>query len=167
MLSKNVEKALNGQIALEAYASSSYLAMASWSEGNGLRGSAEFFYAQSAEEREHMLRLVKYVNEASGHAHIPAIKEPPCSYKSLNETFEIALQQEKNVTESINKLVELCFNSKDYASFNFLQWYVAEQHEEESLFMNILDLFKISGAEPKNLLLVDKEIKGMHAAAEK
>ena len=158
MLSKDIEATLNDQIAKEAYASSSYLAMASWCETKSLRGATSFFYAQSAEERVHMLKLIKYVNEAGGHALIPALKEPPATYKSIEQVFEMSLAQERDVTKSINKLVELTFTSKDYASFNFLQWYVAEQHEEENLFKTVLDLIKLSGKDNREILFLDTEI---------
>lgn len=158
MLSKKVQEALNHQVAYEAYASSSYLSMASWCETEGLRGSAAFLYGQSDEERGHMLKLVHYVNEAGGHAHVPTIKEPPFTYKSLKNLFEVALEQEQDVTHSINKLVELAFDTKDFATFNFLQWYVAEQHEEEHLFTTILDILEIAGTDGKNLLIADNEI---------
>jgi ferritin len=158
MLSKKIETALNDQIAKEANASGSYLSMASWCQTKGLGGATSFFYAQSEEEREHMLKLVKYVNESGGHARVPALKEPPAKYKNIANVFEVSLEQEKAVTKSIHKLVDLTFSAKDYATFNFLQWYVAEQHEEETLFNSILDLINIAGIEGRNLLLVDKEI---------
>ncbi len=158
MLSKKVEEALNQQIIYEAYASSSYLSMASWCEKEGYRGSTAFFYTQSEEEREHMLKLIHYINETGGHARVPASKEPPHVYKSLKDVFEIALQQEIDVSKSINKMVELSFDAKDFATFNFLQWFVAEQHEEEHLFMAILDLLKIAGTDGRNLLIADNEI---------
>ena len=158
MLSKKIEEALNEQVGKEAYASSYYLAMASWCEKNGLRGCTSFLYEQSEEEKVHMMRLFKYINEAGGHAITPAIKEPPPTYKSVAHVFELTLEHEINVTKSINKLVQLCFDSKDYSSFHFLQWYVAEQHEEEKLFKSILDVVKIAGSDGKGLLLVDNEI---------
>jgi ferritin len=158
MLSKKIEKALNEQIALEAYASNSYLAMASWCETQGFRGATKFFYAQSDEERVHMLKLVKYVNASGGHAIIPSIKEAAETYNSLQAVFEVSLKQEQSVTASINKLVELTFNAKDYAAHHFLQWYVEEQHEEENLFRSILDLFKIAGKDERSLIILDNEI---------
>ena len=169
MLSKKIEEALNDQVSKEAYASSYYLAMASWCEINGLRGCASFLYEQSDEEKEHMMKLFRYVNAAGGHARVPALKEPPYNYKSLKDVFETALDQELSVTKSINELVELCFKSQDYSSFNFLQWYVAEQHEEENIFTTILNVFKIAGNDAKSLLLVDQEverIRGQEAKAE-
>jgi len=158
MLTKKVEKALNEQIGYEGYASSSYLSMASWCEKEGLRGCTAFFYEQAAEEREHMLKLVRYINGAGGHAHVPAIKEPPATYKSIKHIFELSLEQERDVTKQINKLVELTFGAKDFTSYNFLQWYVEEQLEEETLFNSILDIIKLAGKEEKSLLLIDNEI---------
>ena len=158
MLSEKIETALNEQIANEAHASNSYLSMASWCEKNGLRGCASFMYEQSREETEHMMRMLRYVNEAGGHAKVSAAKEPPYNYASVSKVFELALEHEIHVTKCINKLVELCLSAKDYTSFNFLQWYVAEQHEEERLFTSILDIIKITGTEGRNLLLLDNEI---------
>ena len=167
MLQKKVGEALNKQIANEAYASSSYLSMASWCDKEGLRGCAGFFYKQSDEEREHMLKLVKYVNEVGGHAVVTAIKEPPAEYKSVKQVFEIALDQESEVTNQINKLVDLSFSSKDFASFNFLQWYVQEQVEEENLFRTILNIIKIAGDDDKALLFIDNEIANVRGKGEK
>ena len=159
MIHKKIEAAINEQIANEAYASSSYLSMASWCEVTGLRGAAGFFYQQSDEERVHMMKMVKYINEAGGHALVSDTKEPPSTYKSLSEAFEIALKQEQGVTKQINNLVDLSLESKDYASFHFLQWFVEEQLEEEKLFRTILDVIKLGVADPKSsLLLVDNEI---------
>lgn len=159
MLTKKVEEALNHQIAYEAYASSSYLSMASWCEVQGLRGATAFFYAQSAEERVHMLKIIRYINIAGGHALIPAVKEPANAYKSLKDVVETSLHQEQDVTKQINKLVELSFEAKDFATHHFLQWYVAEQLEEENLFTTILNIIKLGGKdEQRSLLIIDNEI---------
>ena len=170
MINKKIEEAINEQVANEAYASSSYLSMASWCEVTGLRGAAAFFYEQSDEERVHMLKMVKYINEAGGHALVSAVKEPPGNYKSITEAFEIALKQEQGVTKQINKLVDLALETKDYASFHFLQWFVEEQLEEEKLFRTILDVIKLGVSDSKSaLLLIDNEIakiRGQEAKAE-
>ena len=102
MLTKKMEAALNKQIVMEAYSTSAYLTMAIWAEIKGLRGTTSFFYAQSDEERMHMLKLVKYINASGGKAHVPAVKEPPAKYKSLKDLFEVALAQEQDVTKSIS-----------------------------------------------------------------
>ena len=76
MLSKNIETALNKQIRIEAESSQTYLSMACWAEVHGLEGIAQFMYTQSDEERAHMLKLLKYVNERGGHAQITDLKAP-------------------------------------------------------------------------------------------
>ena len=156
MITKKVEEALNKQVGSEAFASSSYLAMASWADQAGLQGTAGFFYAQAEEEREHMMKIVRFINEYGGHAIIPAVKEPVNDFKSIKDAVEKALAHEEDVTQKIYKIVDLTSEVKDHATFNFLQWFVKEQVEEEGLFTNILQMIKYSGDGP--VLLVDKAI---------
>ncbi|MCG3177118.1 MAG: putative bacterial non-heme ferritin [Candidatus Omnitrophica bacterium] len=158
MLTQKIQDALNDQIAEEAFASNAYLSMASWCDKNGYQGSAAFLYGHAEAERAHMLKLFHYVNDAGGHAALRTVKEPPRDFRSLSEVFEKTLENELHVTASINALVSVCLAEKDYSSFNFLQWYVAEQHEEEHLFRSILDLLRIAGTEGRGLFFVDKEI---------
>src|SRR3954470_9657543 len=132
MVTKKGENALNKQIELEAASSQYYLAMASWAETEGLEGVASFLYTHSDEERMHMLKLVKYVNERGGKALIPALKEQPQEFKSVQYVFEEVLKHEELVSAEINNLVEICMKEKDYTTQNFLQWYVSEQIEEEA-----------------------------------
>ena len=133
MLSPTIEKALNNQVKIEANSSHLYLAMASWAETKGLNGTAQFLYKHSDEERMHMLKLVQYINERGGIAEIPALEKPEASFESLNAVFQKLLEHEIMVTGEINKVVEICLNEKDYTTHNFMQWYVAEQIEEEAL----------------------------------
>lgn len=158
MISKNIEQLLNQQIAQEAYASYYYLGMASWCDFNALEGCSQFLYAQSEEERDHMLKLFNYIVEAGGHALAPSIKAIPKDFKSITNVFKSALKQEKANTRSINALVDSCLKEKDYSTFNFLQWYVAEQHEEEMLFQSILDKIKIIGTDGQGVYLIDREV---------
>ena len=108
MLKDIIEKALNKQIELEASSSQFYLSMASWTETKGLSGSSSFLYQHSDEERMHMLKLVKFINERGGNAVIPALIQPPKTFKSLTHVFESLLEHELNVTSSINNIVGLC-----------------------------------------------------------
>ena len=91
MLTKEMEKALNGKITIEAESSQVYLAMASWAETQGMEGVAEFMYMHSDEERMHMLKLVKYVNERGGHAKISSLKAPPLSFGSFNACLSLSV----------------------------------------------------------------------------
>ena len=161
MLSKNIEAALNNQIRLEAESSQVYLSMASWAETNGFEGVAEYMYAQSDEEREHMLKMVKFVNERGGKAIISDISAPPIDFGSAKEMFESALEHEIFVSKSIDKLVGITFEEKDFATHNFLQWYVAEQIEEEANARMILDKIELIGDEKSGFYIFDKDISAM------
>jgi len=158
MLKNDIEKALNEQIAKEVFASNSYLSMASWCETEGLSGAQKFFYAQSEEEREHMLKLFHYVNGSGGHGLVPDIKQPINKYDSLHHAVNISIEQEAEVTKSIYEIVALSLSVQDFGTFNFLQWFVAEQQEEEQMFKSIKDILCLAGGKNANLFLVDKEI---------
>lgn len=159
MLSKTIESALNKQIRIEAESSQVYLAMAVWAEVKGLEGISNFMYDQSDEEREHMLKLVKFVNERGGHAHVSALNAPNVSFDSFQKMFEKLLEHEIFVSESINELVHISLQEKDYATHNFLQWYVAEQIEEEATARTILDKINMIGDDKGGLYLFDRDIQ--------
>jgi ferritin len=159
MLSKKLEKALNNQIRIEAESSQVYLSMASWAEVKGLEGIAQFMYAQSDEERMHMLKLIKYVNERGGHAHISTLKAPKTDFGTFKKMFKELLDHEIFVSNSINELVHVTLEEKDYATHNFLQWYVAEQIEEEALARTILDKINLIGDDKGGLYLFDRDVQ--------
>jgi len=166
MLSPIIEKALNQQITVEAESSQIYLAMASWAEVLGFEGVAQFMYAHSDEERMHMLKLVKFVNERGGHAKVSALAEPPVEFGSFKEMFEELFNHEVKVSACINDLIDICLQEKDYATHNFLQWYVSEQIEEEALARNILDKIKLIGDDKGGFYLFDNDIKQLITAAD-
>jgi ferritin len=161
MLSKKMEEALNVQVEKEAYASALYLAMATWSETQGFDGITEWFYAQAEEEREHMLKFMRYVNERGGHGIVPAVEKPPVVFKDIKSVFEAALEHERMVTASINKIVGQSLEEKDFTTHHWLQWFVEEQLEEESAGQKILDKINLLG--PNNLYLLDRDIMAMRA----
>ncbi len=159
MIPKQIEDALNQQIALEGYASYLYLSMASWCDYEGLEGCARFMHRQSQEEREHMLRIFKYMSEVDKQALAPAIPQPPHHFESIRNIFEQVYAHEQKVTASINELVTMSFEAKDHATSQFLQWYVNEQREEEALMRGILDKIKLIGDGPQSLYYIDKEVE--------
>lgn len=165
MLKKEIEIALNAQILIEAESSQIYLAMASWAETQGFGGTAQFLYKHSDEERIHMLKLVQYVNERGGKAEIPALSKPDSDYQSLNNLFQTLLDHEVMVSNEINNLVEICLHQKDYTTHNFMQWYVAEQIEEEALARTIMDKLRMIGSDKGGLYLFDRDIESISMAS--
>lgn len=168
MLSKAIQDALNNQVLMEAQSSQAYLAMASWCEIQpGLEGVTEFFYQQSDEERLHMLKLVRFINERGGFAAIPALNQPSVTFTSLKKLFEEYLKHELQVSDSINDLVHLSLAEKDYATHNFLQWYVNEQIEEERTARTLNDKLELIGDDRSGLYLFDRDIMNVRTASEK
>lgn len=161
MISKRIEDALNQQIELELASSQYYLAMASWCEVNGYSGVAQFLFKQSEEERMHMIKLLKFVNERGGHALVPATAQPEKTFTTLSAIFRLILDHETMVSAEINHLVELCLEEKDYTTHNFLQWYVSEQIEEEAQARNVLDKLKLIGEDKGGLYLFDRDLQSM------
>lgn len=158
MLNERIEAALNKQIQIEAESSQFYLAMASWAETKGLEGIANFLYGHSDEERMHMLKLIRFVNERGGHGTIPQLEQPPVDFGSVQNVFQSLLSHEEKVTEGINEVVDQCLQEKDYTTHNFMQWYVSEQIEEEALARTILDKLELIGNDNSGLYMFDRDL---------
>jgi ferritin len=163
MLKKKVENICNRQVEREGYSSNLYLAMASWAETNGLAGVAGWLYSQAEEEKMHMLKFIKYINERGGNAVIPAFKKPPADFKNVEEMFREVLKHEQFVTSSINEIVDLTLAEKDFNTHNFLQWFIAEQVEEESSAQAIIDKLRLGGK--NSLYQFDRDIMGLRTPA--
>ncbi len=165
-MNERVEEVLNEQIVKEASSSHLYLSMASWAENQGYNGTAQFLYQHSDEERFHMLKLIKFINERGGVAKIPAIEKPPISFDSMIKIFKSLLEHEIVVTESINNVVDVCLQEKDYTTHNFIQWYVSEQLEEEALARTILDKLQLIGSDKGGLYLFDRDMENSAIGAD-
>jgi ferritin len=163
MINKQVEKVLNEQVEKEGYSSALYLAMASWAEVKGMAGIAQWLYIQSDEERLHMLKLVKYINERGGKAIIPAFKQPGKEFTSVKKMFEEVLKHEQFITDSINGIVAVCGVEKDFTTQNWIQWFVNEQIEEEANATKILDKLNLLG--DHGLYLFDRDIMSLRTSA--
>ena len=158
-MNNRIEEILNKQIEAEATSSQLYLSMSSWAEGEGINGTAAFLYSHADEERQHMLKLVRFVNERGGRAKIPAVDIPQKDFDSLAQIFELLLSHEIQVTNMINEVVFVCLEEKDYSTHNFMQWFVAEQLEEEALARNILDKLRLIGNDKGGLYLFDRDLE--------
>jgi ferritin len=157
-LTEEIENVLNDQIKMEAFASASYLAMSSWCERNGFDFSADYFMKQSGEEREHMLKIFKYINDLGGRAISPNVTDVPVEFDSFRGVFELALQQEIAVTQSLHRIMDKCYKAKDYTTATFLQWFLQEQIEEEYIARRALELFEVIGEEVTGRYEIDKAI---------
>lgn len=166
MLSNTMIERLNQQINLEHYSSNLYLQMSAWCDHHGFVGSAAFLKKHAAEEMEHMHRLFQYVSETGALPLVGALEAPPAQYKSLAEVFKQTYEHEQTVTRSINALVAAALAEQDFSTFQFLQWYVSEQHEEEHLFKGILDKIDVIGLDGRGIYFLDEEIRKLACSAD-
>ena len=154
VIKKTVEKIINKQINAEEFSARLYLSMSSWCEVNGYAGFAAYFQKQYREEIEHMMRFFKYLNNRGGHALIDAVEKPQQEFKDINEVVEMTYEHELKVTEMIHEIYEVAKKEKDYATENMIQWYIAEQVEEEETFSGLLSMMKLAGK--ANMYEIDK-----------
>lgn len=156
MLQQNMIAALNEQVTMESTASHKYLAMACWAETQSLEGCASFMFRQSDEERMHMMKIINYLHDSGAEVKISELGTPETNFGNVIELFEEALKNEQAVSASIDRLVELAIKNRDYKTNQFLQWYVEEQHEEETSFMKLIDRMKLIGLDGQGLYMIDE-----------
>jgi len=149
-MNKEVLSLLNEQIWLENTASFFYLKLSKLFSENNYFGISNFFLEQSNEEREHMIKFFSYILEQEGEVNVPDF--------NIVNLFECSLENERKVTNSINKIVSKCKEVGDYTTENFLQWFVVEQREEENKFKEILDNLKIIGNNSVGLYELNKTL---------
>ena len=159
IIPKKIEKLLNEHLELEAAAFFSYLSVASWCEKEGLEGCAKFYRKQADEEYTHFMRFFEYINEVGGHTVVPGIKQPVVHFTSVLSTCELSLKNEQKVTKSIYNILKAVEAEEDHATEDFLQFFVAEQKEEEVQFKRIIDKIKLIGKGPQSLYYIDKEFE--------
>ncbi len=158
MLSKAMEKELNEQINKELYSAYLYMAMAGYAASIGLKGFQNWFSVQAKEEFTHADKFYNFIIERGGRVKLAAIDEPPLDYDQAQGAFEETLKHERFVTERINKLVALARKESDFATDNFLQWFIAEQVEEEASADEILQQLKLAGNTGNGLFMIDQEL---------
>lgn len=162
MLNKKVEDLMNRQIEREVYSSNLYLAMASWVETEGYQGISQWLYAQAAEEHDHMMKFIAFVNERGGHAVIPQVDKPAETYGDIKSMFNEVLKHEQYITSSIDEIMQVCVEEKDFAGQNWLQWFITEQMEEESSVSAIIDRLNLIGEQ--NMYMFDRDIMSMRGS---
>jgi len=163
-LSPTLEAALNDQMTKEAHAAQIYLSYAAWADSQGCGGIANFLFRHAHEERNHMMKIVEYILKRGGTVKVTAIPAPPANPTSINNCFEKVFEHEVDNTTAIYKVAKMSHNEEDWATWNFMQWFVKEQTEEETLAMELLDKIKIAGgdkADAASLYSLDRDLEKM------
>ncbi len=144
-MSNKLAAGVNAQVGNELLASHQYIAIATYFDEEGLPALAQHFYKQSLEERDHAMRFVKMLLEASAAVKIPAVPAPKTGFKSAAEAVKLALDSEMRVTAQINALMDQAIADKDHGNKNALEWFVNEQREEMSSMDTLLRMVKRAG----------------------
>ncbi len=156
-IKKNVEKAINDQIAMELASAYTYLSMAAYFDRCAFNGFAHWMRLQRDEEEQHAMRFYNYLHDRDGKVELQALDKPPHDFTSPLKVFELSLESEKKVTASIHGLYELAQKEKDHATVSMLKWFIDEQVEEEKSALEMVDKLKLAGDHPGALLILDKE----------
>src|ERR1700757_2710317 len=144
-LSSTLTKVLNEQMTNEAHNAQIYLAYAAWASEKGYDGIANFLFRHANEERNHMMKFLEYILKRGGKVKVTAIPDPGPDPASVNDCFEKVFKSEVENTTKIYDIVNMSMAEKDWATWNFMQWFVKEQTEEETLELSLLDKIKIAG----------------------
>jgi len=158
MIDQRMQEALNKQINAEIYSAYLYLSMSAHFQSVNLAGFANWMRVQWQEELAHALKFYDYVNERGGRVVLQAVEAPPSAWDSPLALFEHVHQHEQKVTGMINKLVDLAVEIRDHATNNVLQWFVAEQVEEEASADEVVQKLKLVGDDPGALFMIDREL---------
>ena len=158
MLGAKMESALNGQVNAELYSAYLYMAMSMYFEDEDLAGAASWMRVQAQEEMWHAQKFIAYINDLGGRVILDSIEKPPSDWDSILAVFQAVLEHEQKVSSLINGLVALAREEKDYMTDNFLQWFVAEQVEEEASATDVIRKLRLAGDVGGGLLMVDNEL---------
>lgn len=142
MLNKKIEDLLQTQLNKELYSSYLYKDFAGYYEFKGLEGFAHWFNTQSREELEHAEKIVSYLQSHGVRPTYSTVDGIKGEYKDFGEPFKLALEHEQLVTKSIHDIYDVAVKEKDYATQEFLSWFVKEQVEEEDHASRNLDAYE-------------------------
>jgi len=159
MISKTMQNALNEQVNAEFYSAYLYLAMEAYFESISLPGFANWMRCQCQEEALHAMKFYDYINERNSRVKLSQIAPPELEWSSPLDAFEAAYKHEQKVTGLINDLVDLAIREGDHATNNFLQWFVAEQVEEEAAANAVVEKIKLAGTSEGALFQIDREMQ--------
>ena len=164
MISAKMQKALNTHLNEEFYSSYLYLSMAAYFEAKNLKWFANWMRIQAAEEQMHGMKFFNFILQKGGKVTLAEIGVPKIEWKSISEVFTDTLKHEQKITGLINKLVEVAMLEKDFATNNFLQWFVTEQVEEEANVEEIIHKIEMIGDNKSGLYMLDNELGARVAA---
>ena len=157
-LTKELEAALNAQVTLELESAHQYLALSAWLEGEGLPGMAHWMRMQSGEENEHAMKFFEFLVDRNASVKLGPLPAPKTEFDSVIDVFRASLAAEQRVTGAINAIYAIAVDTRDFASYPLLDWFVNEQVEEEATVQQIIDDLERIEGNGHALLMLDREM---------
>lgn len=158
MINSKIAAALNDQLNLEYYSAYSYLAMSAYFLTQNLNGFAHWMRVQAKEELGHGMKIYDFLDDREAEIRFQALDAPKQNWDSPLDVFEDSLAHEQKVSQSIYNLADLALSERDHATHTFLQWFIAEQVEEEAAVKELIDTLKLVGTEGNGLFLLDRDL---------
>ena len=158
-MNTQVEALLKEQINKEFYSAYLYLAMSNYYYGENLDGFGHWFEVQAREEQEHAMKILKYLQDNGVKVELAAIAAPGADFSDYRAPLTAALKHEQYVTSLIHAIYKQARDSDDFRACQFLEWFVAEQGEEEKSTADLIAKFDLLGGDPKGLYLLNAELK--------
>ncbi len=158
MISNKMCKALNEQVNAELFSSYLYLSMSSWFSDRSLSGFASWMRVQDQEELSHAMKIYDYILERGGKVKLGSVDQPDSKWKSALAVVEEVARHEAKVTGLVNDLVDVALSEKDHAANIFLQWFVAEQVEEEASVGEVVERMKMIAGDSAGMFAMDMEL---------
>jgi ferritin len=157
-ISDDLAKAYNDQIRIEYESMYAYEQMSAYFHNRNLTGFAAWMRVQAREEHSHALKFTDFLLDRGGVVTLQAIAAPSESLTTPLSVFEAALRHEEHVSAAIGRLYSMATDTRDFASYPLLQWFVNEQIEEESMVGLIVERLRMAGDDPSSLLILDREL---------
>ncbi|MBP3536107.1 MAG: ferritin [Muribaculaceae bacterium] len=158
MISTKIQDAINAQINAELWSAYLYLSMGMHFESEGNAGIANWFRIQFKEEQAHAEIFINYLISRGGRVILKPIEAVPTTWESPLAAYVATLEHEQKVTALINNLYALAEEEHDYATRGKLDWFVAEQVEEEETAQALIDRLKLIGDNGLALYMLDQEL---------
>jgi ferritin len=165
MLNPSMAQLINDQYHREIFSAHQYLAMCSYFLDHDLDGFANFFRVQAEEEFMHASKQFDYLHEVGGRITYGAVGAPRNEFGSILEVFEAALEHERFITRHIHEIVKASLEQSDFATHQFMQWFVREQVEEEANMRTLIAKLRMISDNQSALYLLNEELKQRRAEA--
>lgn len=160
MLNENVSKLLNEQVTAEFYSAYLYLDFSSFFQEQGLSGFANWYKIQAQEERDHAMLMYQYLHNNGIRPQLEAVAKPEQKGNTSLEILKAGLAHEQLVTSLIHNIYDAAYQTKDFRTMQFLDWFVKEQGEEEKNAEDLIRKMELFGSDGKGLYMLDSELGG-------